>query len=136
MKVADVMTREVVTIAPDQPLRDALACFQRRRIRHLPVVEEGRLVGILTDRDFKRATPSRVSGASLDDFERVLDDTTVAQVMTKEPWVVGPEAELKFVAAVLVDKKFGAVPVVADGALVGIVSDIDLLRVLIRLLPD
>lgn len=135
MKAADVMTREVATIGPDQPLRDALTLFQRGHIRHIPVVLEGRVVGILTDRDFKRATPSRFGGASLDDFERVLDDVTVAHVMTKEPWVVGPDAELKMVTAVLVDKKFGAVPVVKDGALVGIVSDIDLLRLLIRLLP-
>jgi acetoin utilization protein AcuB len=135
VKAADVMTREVVTIGPQQPLRDALALFQRLRIRHLPVVEEGRVVGIVTDRDLKRTTPSRVSGANVDDFDRVLDQVTIGQVMTKEPWVVGPEADLKFVAAVLVDKKYGALPVVRDGALVGIVSDIDLLRLLIKLLP-
>jgi acetoin utilization protein AcuB len=132
--VADVMTREVVSVHPDQPLRDALTFFQENHIRHLPVLDDGRLVGILTDRDFKRATPSRVSGGSQEDFDRVLDETTISHVMTREPWVVAPEADLKAVTATFIGKKFGAVPVVKDGKLVGILSDVDLLKVLLRLL--
>lgn len=135
MIVADVMTRDVVVVGPESPLREALAHFQKRHVRHLPVVQDGRLVGILSDRDFKRATPSRAAGASLEEFERALDETQVGHVMTKEPWTVGPQADLKLTTALLVDKKFGALPVVEDGRLVGILTDIDLLRLLIKLLP-
>lgn len=130
MNVSEIMTREVVALRPESNLREAIAVIQKFRIRHIPVVENGKLEGIVTDRDIKRATPSLHGGVSQEDYERVLNDTRLFQVMTRDPLSVPPDASLKSVAKILVDKKYGALPVVADGVLVGIVSDIDLLRVL------
>ncbi|MBI2213369.1 MAG: CBS domain-containing protein [Acidobacteria bacterium] len=128
--MSEIMTREVVALRPESNLREAIAVIQKFRIRHIPVVENGKLEGIVTDRDIKRATPSLHGGVSQEDYERVLNDTRLFQVMTRDPLSVPPDASLKSVAKILVDKKYGALPVVADGVLVGIVSDIDLLRVL------
>ena len=130
MNVSEIMTREVITLRPESNLREAIAVIQKFRIRHIPVVESGKLVGIVTDRDIKRATPSLHGGVSQDDYERVLNETRLFQVMTRDPLAVTPDAPVKQVAKLLVEKKYGALPVVSDGALVGIVSDIDLLRVL------
>lgn len=130
MRVEDVMTREVVTLGPDDMLRDAVNVVQRNRIRHIPIVEGRRLIGIVTDRDIKRATPSLHGGASQDDFNRTLDDLALSHVMTRDPLTVRPSADVKDAVALLIDRKYGALPVVDGDELVGIVSDIDLLRVL------
>jgi len=130
MRVEDVMTREVVALAPEDTLRTAVNAVQRNRIRHIPIVEDGRLVGIVTDRDIKRATPSVHGGASQDDFNRLLDELTLAQVMTRDPLTVRPGTSVKDAVALLIDRKYGALPVVEGEKLVGILSDIDFLRVL------
>jgi len=130
MKVEDVMTRDVLALAADDTLRTAINMVQRNRIRHIPIVEGSRLVGIVTDRDIKRATPSIHGGASQETFDRTLDELTLDRVMTRDPQSVRPDAPLKEAVRLLVDKKYGALPVVKDSDLVGIISDIDALRVL------
>ena len=77
MKIAEVMSRSVVTLQPEQTLRDAVELLRSKHIRHLPVVEDGRLIGIVTDRDVKRATPSLLSGVDRDEYDRVLDETKI-----------------------------------------------------------
>lgn len=130
------MTREVVTLSPGQSLREAIELLLTHRIRHLPVVDaDSRLIGIVTDRDVKRATPSLVSGVKREEYERVLDETRVTNFMTREPMVITQETPLRAVVQMLIDKKVGGLPVVNDGHLVGIVTQIDLLRVLSDLLP-
>jgi CBS domain-containing protein len=116
------MTRPVITLAEGQSLREAIAVMQRHRIRHLPVVAEDRLVGILTDRDVKRATPSLLSGVSQEEFDRVLKETPVGHVMTRNPFTVTPSTPLRDAVKVLVDRRFSALPVVESGRRVGIVS--------------
>ena len=130
MNVSEIMTREVITLRPQSNLREAISIIQKFRIRHIPVVEDGKIAGIVTDRDIKRATPSIHGGVTQDDYERVLDETKLFQVMTRDPATVSPDSSIKAVARMLVEKKYGALPVVSDGTLVGIISDIDLLRVL------
>jgi acetoin utilization protein AcuB len=92
------------------------------------VVESGKVVGIVTDRDIKRATPSLLSGVDQEEYDRILTTTAVSQVMTRSPFTVTPSMRLKDAVKILIDRKFGALPVVESGKLVGIVSAIDLLR--------
>src|SRR5207237_2984933 len=136
MLIQDVMSRSVITLAPTQTLRDAVELLRSKHIRHLPVIEDGRLIGIVTDRDVKRATPSLLSGVDRDEYDRVLDETKIAQIMTREPMTVTPESELKAAVKVFIDRKVGALPVVSGGRLVGIVTEIDLLRVFHDMLKD
>lgn len=123
------MSSSLVTLKPDQTLRDAVDLLRSKHIRHLPVVTDSGLIGIVTDRDVKRATPSLLSGIEREEFDRVLDETKVYQFMTRDPITVAPDMGLKSVVKIFIDRKVGALPVVADGQLVGIVSEIDLLRV-------
>jgi acetoin utilization protein AcuB len=136
MKIAEVMSRTVVTLTPEQTLRDAVELLRSKHIRHLPVVEDSKLIGIVTDRDVKRATPSLLSGVDRDEYDRVLDETKIAQIMTREPMTVTPESGLKAAVKTFIDRKVGALPVVSGGRLVGIVTEIDLLRVFHDMLKD
>jgi acetoin utilization protein AcuB len=136
MLVQDVMTRDVMTLTPEQTLRDAINLLRRKRIRHLPVVEGQVLVGIVTDRDVKRAAPSVLTGVDNEEFDKSLLTITVAQLMTREPVTVSGRASLKSAVDVFMNTKVGALPVVDDGRLVGILADSDILRVAYDLLPD
>jgi acetoin utilization protein AcuB len=137
VEITEIMTQSVVTLSPEQSLRQAVELLLTHRIRHLPVVDgDSRLVGIVTDRDVKRATPSLLSGVDRKEYERVLEETRVAQFMTREPMAITPNTPLRTVVKIFVDSKVGALPVVHDGRLVGIVTEIDLLRVLHDMLPQ
>ena len=100
------------------------------------MVHGTRVVGIVTDRDLKRATPSLLSGVRQEDFDRVLDETPVTKVMTRDPATTTPGTSVKEVARFLVDKRYGALPVMEEGRLVGIITNVDLIRTLHGLLPD
>jgi CBS domain-containing protein len=136
MMVEDVMTRDVVTLTPEQTLRDAIDLLRRERIRHLPVVEGQKLLGIVTDRDVKRATPSVLAGVANDEYDNSLLTITVRQLMTREPVTVPGRSPLKKAVAIFINTRVGALPVVDDGHLIGILTSIDVLRVAHDLLPD
>lgn len=136
MTVEQRMTRNVVTLAPDQTLRDAIALMQRHRIRHFPVIEGRRIVGILTDRDVKRATPSLLSGVDQQQFDKVLSSTRIGQVMTRNPFTITPSTPLRDAIKVVMDRKFGALPVVESDNLVGIITSTDLLRAFYEMLDE
>src|SRR5580765_4151934 len=117
MLVEDVMSRALVTIAPEDTLRAALDLLQRNRIRHLPVVDGSALVGIVTDRDVKRATPSVLSGIEREEHDRVLATTKVAQFMTRDPTTVTPKTGLKAAIEIFLKRRVGALPVIEEGRL-------------------
>jgi acetoin utilization protein AcuB len=135
MLVADVMTRDVMTLTPEQTLRDAIELLRSAQVRHLPVVDGRRLLGIVTDRDVKRATPSVLTGIAKDQYDNSLVTIKVAQLMTREPITVPGRSPLKSAVEILLQKRVGALPVVDDGQLVGILSESDVLRVAYDLLP-
>src|SRR5215510_9262868 len=136
MLVEEVMTDSVVTLALEETLEDAIELMRSKRIRHLPVVEAKALVGIVTDRDVKKATPSVVSGVAKEDYDNALVTIKVSQFMTREPITVTRKSGLKAAVDIFIKKKVGALPVVDNGTLVGILTEIDILRVAYDLLSD
>ncbi len=136
MKVADRMVRDVITLDADQTLREAIGIFQKHHIRHVPVLKDGKLVGILTDRDVKRATPSPLAGDSIEEFNRVVDSSRVGQLMTRNPYCVTPATPLRDAVKILHDRKNGALPVVEGDRLVGLITTTDMLMDLYKLLPE
>ena len=131
--VADIMTKEPVTLGPEDSLMEALEVMRRHRIRRLPVVVGDRLVGLLAEGDVKRAQPSILS-SNQEEFDRVMQDTQVSRVMIREPVTVTADTSLLVAAQTLHRTKFGTLPVVDGEQLIGILTDADLLRVLIELL--
>jgi acetoin utilization protein AcuB len=128
MDVSDLMTREVLTVSPTDTVRDAITRLEDQHIRHLPVVDDGRLVGIVTDRDLREyRMPLSEALANPDDAQARLD-IPVAEVMRGEPITVEPGETVRTAIDLMLTYDIGAVPVVAseDGRLLGILSYVDL----------
>lgn len=137
MRVRDLMTRKLHTVHPEDSLAKAVDVQRRERVRHLPVVDDAQmLVGIVSDRDIKRAMPSLLSGTSQSEYEQILEETTVSRIMTRDPVTIAPDATVRHALEILLDKRYGALPVVEDAALVGIISETDFLRLLYTLLKE
>jgi acetoin utilization protein AcuB len=124
--VKDIMTRDPVTIRPEAPLVAALAAMREKQIRHLPVVDtEGRLVGIITDRDLRQASLGRFRAVTEAQHDLMVQDVMTCAVITIEP-----EATVARAAAVLFERRIGSLPVVENGQLTGIITERDLLKAL------
>lgn len=132
--VDQVMTRGPAVVAPNDPIRAAIERMRERGCRRLPVVEDGNVVGIVSDRDLRRATNSPLVLRERWYDEFMLDHVQVRACMTANPVTVSPATPIVEAAKLMRDKKFGGLPVVADGRLVGIVTETDLLNYLIRTL--
>lgn len=126
--VAEVMTAEVHTLPPEATLEDAILFERKHKVRHIPVVDGVELVGILTDRDIKRATPSLIGGIDRDNYEIMIRTTPVSRIMTRDPITATPSTSLREAVELFTNRRFGCLPVVAGGRVVGIVTGTDLLR--------
>ena len=129
LQVSDLMSESLDVVSPDTGLHDALTRMNNGGYRHLPVAADGVLVGIITDSDIRLAVNSPVVDADADLVrESVLDGVRVEDCMTPDPQCVSLDTPLHEVAELLMLSKFGAMPVVDDGKLVGMISYIDFLR--------
>ena len=128
MHVGAFMTRDPITVSEDTTMREAMLLLRTHKIRHLPVADGKHLVGLVSDRDIRRASPSLLSGIGKSDYEQVLDDTTVGRIMTREPFTVAENTSIEDAVRVLVDRKFGSLPVVTGTDLVGIFTEIRVRR--------
>jgi acetoin utilization protein AcuB len=127
--VKDSMAREIVTLLPDETAATALALCRERRIRHLPVLEEGRIVGIVSDRDLRSSTPA------LGDPDRAaaLQEVLVEDVMAREVVTVLPDDPIEQAANTMREGKIGCLPVVEGDDLVGIITASDVMDALVYL---
>jgi len=134
LRVADIMSSDLVTLAEDDTLAEARSCMDRGRIRHLPVVRDGRLVGLVTHRDLLAASLSVFAEVSRSEQRRLFSRIPVRELM-HDAVTVGPDTQVRDAARILIESNFGCLPVVdAKGALVGIVTEADFLRLTVRLL--
>ena len=125
MLVGRRMTRNPKTVGPDDPLTLAADLMRNFRINHLPVVEEGKLVGILSDTDLRNAslTSDRLSGLG----ELQVQDRRVREVMKTDVWSLTPEDAVEDALLIIRRKRFGALPVLSGDRLVGIITKLDLI---------
>lgn len=127
--VKDSMTREIVTISPDDTAGAALAACRERRIRHLPVLTEGRLVGIVSDRDLRSAIPAMGDSARA----AALQEMLVKDVMVGDVVTALPDDPIEHAANVMREMRIGCLPVVEGGELVGILTSSDVMTALVYL---
>jgi acetoin utilization protein AcuB len=123
-----MMQKDLVTATPDMSLAQAQRLMREQHIRHMPVVSGKRLVGIVTDRDIREATPSPATTLSRGEIAYQLDTTPVKTCMTRNVVWITPDMPMVQAARILLDRKFGCLPVVEHGALVGVVTEVDCLR--------
>ena len=134
--VRDYMTPSPQTLGVESTLLDAVLMMRRSELRHIPILEAGRLVGILTDRDVARFAPSILVTVSPQDYNRVFEETSVAKVMTRKLVNTTPDAPLAEAVHLIYSLKLGCLPVLESGRLVGIITVVDMLRALHDLIGD
>jgi len=117
------MSRDVVTISPEATLQDAIGLMKKHSIRHIPVVEDGELVGWVSEGDIR--------GAYL---ASLIEDIRVRDVMIKEPITISPEADLEEAAEVLYRHGIGGIPVVEGRQVVGVVTVTDIMAAFIQIM--
>ena len=126
--VREIMMGSPVTLKPDDTLDLANDVISLGRIRHIPVADNGRLVGIVSERDLIGAAASQIFGLKQKNKSALLKSVLIKEVMKKRVITVAPDAPIKDVAHLMADKKIGCVPVISDGIIVGLVTTTDILR--------
>jgi acetoin utilization protein AcuB len=129
-KVGDHMTTDVVTLGPTDSFRHAARVMQSHKFRHAPIVEDNKLIGIVSDRDMRRF----LGNYEIEYEERPEEirhgrvEVSMWDVMTRDPQTTHARETLAEVAEIMVRRHFGALPVMDEGKLVGIITELDLLR--------
>jgi acetoin utilization protein AcuB len=134
MLVGERMSHPVITIIPEMPIVDALNLMKRERIRRAPVVKDGHLVGIVSDKDLLNASPSPVTSLSVWEMNYLLSKITVKEVMTKKVISVQENTPIEEAARIMVDNKIGGLPVMREGELIGIITETDLFKIFLELM--
>jgi acetoin utilization protein AcuB len=133
--VSDYMTPNPIVVEPEEPLMRALELVRLRGVRRLPVTVGGMLVGLVTEGDLKRAEPSTLTDSEAD-FNRVMEETPISRIMVQNPVTTTADTSLLEAADILLNTKYGALPVVAGSTVVGILTDNDLIRALVDALRE
>jgi len=126
--VRDIMQTHVVTISAGDRLSTVEDIMTLGHVRHMPVVQAGRLVGVVSERDLLRASLSVFSEHREDERRAFLHVVEIGRVMSKPPIVVEPDASIEEAALIMAEKKIGCLPVVDGEELVGMVTETDVLR--------
>ena len=133
MKIEAIATREVITVRTTDSMLTASKLLKERVIRHLPVLDEkGRLVGVITDRDIKRASASEATSLDIHELLYLLDRLEVTKVMTRNPVTLPLGATVQEAAQLMIRHKIGCILIMDGGKLAGIVTDVDMLKLLAR----
>ena len=133
MLVKQWMTRDVITVGADESMHDAIYTLEENRIQLLPVIENGQLVGIISDRDLKQASPSKERIQDMDEFVDLIAEIRVRDIMTKNPYVTSIDHTIEEAAAILVSHRISGLPVMdKDNQLVGIITRNDIFKMLIK----
>ena len=136
-RVRDIMTSPALVIGPDTTLPVASALMKQHHIRHLPVVENGRLIGVISRGDLREASTRAAVNADSYELNFTLARLTVDRLMTRRVLTITPEAPIVHAAELMTQHKIAGLPVVdAEGGVVGIITESDLLRLLVRSLGD
>jgi acetoin utilization protein AcuB len=135
MLVQHWMTRNPIAIEADSPFLEARVIMREKKIGHLPVVDGGKLIGVVTDRDIKEAAPSGATTLDVYEMNYLLFKMKVRDLIKREPITVKPRNSVEKAATLMYEHKVGCLPVVDEaGALVGIITGRDLLGVMVDIL--
>ncbi len=131
--VRDWMTSKVITVTTDTTLADAARLMETKMIRRLPVMEDGRLAGIVTYGDIREAQPSAATSLSIWELNYLLAKLRIAEIMTRDVITVSQNATIGEAAKLMLDHQISGLPVVDHhGDLVGIITESDIFRLVVR----
>jgi acetoin utilization protein AcuB len=135
MLVGERMSKPVITVRPEMPMPEALDLMHKEHIRRLPVVNQrGQLVGIVTEADLLKASPSEATSLSIYEVTYLLGKLTIDRIMTKNVITVSEDTPLEEAARIMADNKFSGLPVMRGKELVGMITETTLFRIFLELL--
>lgn len=135
MFVKEWMSRGLITVAPNATLDEALKLMETNKIRRLPVVDGGKLVGIVTDRDLMKVSPSPATTLSKYELNYILEKIIINDIMSKKLYTINQNSTIEEAALILFNEKIGGIPVVEDsGAIVGVITETDLFKAFVNIM--
>ena len=126
MLVKTKMTPNPIAVTPDTSISSAFAIMKDRNFRRLPVVQGGKLVGIVTEKELQQVSPSKATTLSVFELNYLLEKTTIREAMTKNPITIGEDDLIEDAALLMRSNKVGALPVMRGNHLVGIITESDI----------
>ncbi len=133
--VRDIMSSSLTTLPLVSSLLDAAIAMRRSSLRHLPILDGERLVGIITERDVQRCAPSLLSNVTQEEYNSIFENTPIERVMLRDLVTVAPDASVRDALALMLDRRVGCLPVIEGERLVGILTRSDLMNLLMKFLP-
>ena len=132
MLVGNWMTKDVISVDVNDSMQDAAKLIRGHKIKHLLVMENGKLVGIVTDRDLKRASASDVTTLEIHELLFLISEIKIGDIMTKDPITIPLDCTIDEAAQILLEHKLSGAPVVDDeGQVAGVITQTDIFRVLV-----
>ena len=129
MLIGERMSRPVISVTPDMPVHDARNLFKQENIRRAPVVNKGKMIGIVSDQDLINASPSLATSLSIWELNYLLSKIKVEDVMTKDVTTIDEDTPIEQAARLMADNKIGGLPVMRDGKVVGMITETDLFKI-------
>ncbi|MBW2568930.1 MAG: CBS domain-containing protein [Deltaproteobacteria bacterium] len=134
MLVKGWMSGEVISIEEEASMMKASVLMKENNIRRLPVVKKGKLVGLVTNTDFKEASPSKATTLDIYEISYLLSEIKVKELMSKEVIYVKPNETIEFAAVLMLENKISGLPVVNDQQnLIGVITETDIFKALIHI---
>jgi len=134
MLVRKKMHKDLVTVTKDERMTVAKKIMKEKNIRHLPVVDGKKLIGLVTNMDIRKAEASPATSLEIRELHYLLDKLTVGEIMTRNVITISPDISIEEATTLLHDNKIGCLPVVEDGNLVGIITENDVMEILIEVM--
>jgi acetoin utilization protein AcuB len=132
MKIKELMTQHVISVNPTLPIPGAQKRMKEGGFRRLPVLENGELIGIVTDRDIREAMPSDATSLSIWEINYLIPKILVNEIMTKNPITISQDASVERAARLMLEHKIGGLPVLSGGTLVGMITITDVLWAFVK----
>ena len=134
MLVRKKMKKDLITVTKDERMTVAKKIMKEKNIRHLPVVDGKKLIGLVTNMDIRKAEASPATSLEIRELHYLLDKLTVGEIMTRNVITISPDISIEEATTLLHDNKIGCLPVVEDGNLVGIITENDVMEILIEVM--
>jgi len=131
MLVRRKMKKDLITITKDERMITARKIMKEKNIRHLPVVDGKKLIGLVTNMDIRKAEASPATSLEIRELHYLLDKLTAGEIMTRNVITISPDISIEEAATLIHDNKIGCLPVVEDGNLVGMITENDVMEILI-----
>ena len=133
MLVKDWMSSPVITIEENENILQAIHLMKKHKIRHLPVVKNGKLTGIITKTDINKVFPSKVTPLDIHELYSFLADVKIKEIMSKNPITIKPENSIEYATVIMLENKISVLPVTENEYVVGIITNTDIFKFLVEI---